>query len=118
MRSKSVVALELKSKSTSKLNNAKKSRQPNWEYQEVMALIQAKRKEYLVGLDMVDMRDQFENVTSCKWSKIAISMNAIGICCCQKILLFTKTNGRQSMKTSSAFFITLLQWEITHGTGI
>jgi hypothetical protein len=38
-----------------------------------MTLIQAKRNEYLVGLDMVDPRDQFENLTSCKWWKIAYS---------------------------------------------
>ncbi len=77
MRSKNVVALEIEFKSTYKLNSTKKSCQPNWEYEEVMALIQAKQNEYLIGLDMVDSRDQFESA-SCRWQKIANAMNANG----------------------------------------
>jgi hypothetical protein len=43
-----------------------------------MTLIKAKQNEYLVGLHIVDPRDQFENVTNCKWWKITYSMNANG----------------------------------------
>jgi hypothetical protein len=39
MKSKSVVVTETESEYTFELNIAKKSHQPNWEYQEVMALI-------------------------------------------------------------------------------
>jgi len=34
-----------------------------------MALIQVKRKEYITGLDVVDLKDQFQSA-SCKWRKI------------------------------------------------
>ncbi len=54
MKSKSVVAPKAEYESPSKLNNVKKSCQPNWEYQEVTTLIQVKKNEYLVGLEMVD----------------------------------------------------------------
>ncbi len=57
MSSKNVVVVEVEFKSTYELNSAKKSCQPNWEYQKVMALIQAKQNEYLAGLDMVYLKD-------------------------------------------------------------
>lgn len=42
-----------------------------------MIFIQAKHEGYVVGLDSVDPRDQFE-FTTCKWRKIAQAMNSIG----------------------------------------
>jgi hypothetical protein len=42
-----------------------------------MVLIQAKMYEYIEGLDMVDLRDQFKSV-KCRWEKIANSMNVSG----------------------------------------
>jgi hypothetical protein len=39
MKSKNVIVPEAKFESTFELNIAKKFHQPNWEYQEVMALI-------------------------------------------------------------------------------
>ncbi len=56
----------------------------------MMALIQMKRNEYLIGLDMVDSKDQFESVTSCKWWKIVDSMNASGHSLLQKNIIACK----------------------------
>lgn len=46
--------------------NTKKSWQPNWEHQEVMALIEAKQEEYIARLNKVDLKYQFKDV-KCKW---------------------------------------------------
>jgi hypothetical protein len=40
-----------------------------------MGLIQEKWDEYFAGLDVGDLRNQFENA-SCKWRKIADFVNA------------------------------------------
>jgi len=66
MKFLNVVVLEAKYDSTYKLNNAKKSHQPNWEYQEMMELI---RSKYLARLDVVNPKNQFESV-NCKWRKM------------------------------------------------
>lgn len=58
-----------------------------------MMLIQEKQGEYLVGLDVVDTRDQFESA-SCNWQKI------IDFCKCKWLcslllekMLLAKTSG-------------------------
>ncbi len=38
----------------------KKSCQPNWEHNKMLALIKAKRDEHLANMEMVDARNQFE----------------------------------------------------------
>lgn len=51
------VAPKLEYDSTCELNT-NQSCEPNWEYQEVMALIQARKDKYVVALDVVhDLRD-------------------------------------------------------------
>jgi hypothetical protein len=42
-----------------------------------MIFIQAKHEKYVVGLDSVNPRDQFE-FAKCEWRKIAQTMNSIG----------------------------------------
>jgi len=41
---------------------------PNWEHQEVVALVQAKWEEHLASLDVIDLRDYSESVVL-KWEK-------------------------------------------------
>jgi hypothetical protein len=57
--------------------STKKSWEPNWEHQEVMTLIQAKWKEYIARLNMVDLKYWFKDV-KCKWQKIVDFENASG----------------------------------------
>ncbi len=47
----------------------KKPKQPNWECQEIVSLVQAKRKEHNASIGVVDSRDCFEN-TIVKWKEI------------------------------------------------
>jgi len=48
----------------------------------VMTLIEEKQGEYLVALDVVDTRDQFESA-SCNWQKIVdfVSVSGCVHCC-------------------------------------
>ncbi len=54
--------------------NTRKFHQPNWEYQETLALIEAKWEEFIMWLDVVDPRDHFKIVTN-KWKKIVNMVN-------------------------------------------
>ncbi len=54
-----------------------KSNYNKLDHPKLMALIQAKRYEYIEGLNMVDLRDQFKSV-KCRMGKIANSMNVSG----------------------------------------
>jgi len=75
MKSTNVVVLEAKFDSTYKLNNAKKSHQPNWESRNDGINSSKTRSKYLARLDVVNPKDQFESV-NCKWRKIVDSVNA------------------------------------------
>jgi len=45
-----------------------KPKQPNWEHNEVIALIQAKNDDHMASLDVVDSRDCFTKRCPCTLS--------------------------------------------------
>jgi len=46
----------------------KKPKQPNWEHQEIVSLVQTKKKEHNVSIIVVDSKDHFKS-TIVKWKK-------------------------------------------------
>jgi hypothetical protein len=65
----------LKGKGKRKMNEndqamkiVKKLWQPNWKHQEVVVLVQAKQKEHVASLDIIDSKGCFESVVL-KWKK-------------------------------------------------
>jgi len=105
MKSTNVVVLEAKSDSTYKLNNAKKSHQPNWESRNDAINSSKIRSKYLARLDVVNPKDQFESV-NCKWRKIVDSMNANRHSLLPKINVVYKNKWGTITETSSALLIT------------
>jgi hypothetical protein len=51
-------------------------RQPNWDLAKVFMFIEAKRGEILVGMDYINLSNQFETIVI-KWWKVANNVNAI-----------------------------------------
>jgi hypothetical protein len=66
MKFKNVVVLESNTDSTYELNNAKKYHQPNWEYHEMMDLIQPKQylntlQDWMWLIPKIDLKVQIAN---------------------------------------------------------
>ncbi len=80
----------------------------------MMALIQAKRNEYLAGLDIIGPRDKFES-TSCKWQKIADAMNASGHLLLLRNIVTCKDKWGAIYKDFKHTLTTWLQKETTQG---
>jgi len=55
--------------SMAKMKAIRKPKQPNWECQEIVSLIQAKKKKHKASIGVVDSKDFFEN-TIVKWKEI------------------------------------------------
>jgi hypothetical protein len=53
----------------------KKPKQPNWEHQKIVSMVQTKRKEHNVSIGVVHSKNCFES-TIVKWKKIVTSMMA------------------------------------------
>ena len=54
----------------------RKERDPNWSREEILALVEAKREEYLEEMEVLDARDLMATDIS-KWRRIAEKVNAI-----------------------------------------
>ncbi len=48
----------------SEVRSIKKPTQPNWEHQEVVSLVQAKKDEHIASLDVVDSRDYYSDTAN------------------------------------------------------
>lgn len=62
-----------------------RDRCPNWNLHEMLALIDAKRDEYMVELDLVDAHDLMDLETS-KWTRISERVMAFGYSPCVRDL--------------------------------
>ena len=56
---------------------ARRDRRPNWSLNEMIALVDAKREEFLEELDTIDRRDLMESEVT-KWSRISDKIMAFG----------------------------------------
>jgi hypothetical protein len=54
----------------------KKPQYPNWEHQEIVCLVQAKRDEPIASWDVVNFKDCFESVVM-KWKKVSMTMMGV-----------------------------------------
>ncbi len=54
----------------------KKPQYPNWEHQEIVCLVQAKKDEPIASLDVVNFKDCFESVVM-KWKKVFMTMMGV-----------------------------------------
>jgi len=55
----------------------RKLRQPNWEHQEAISMVQVKRNGHIASINIIDSRDFFENAIM-KWKKIPIIVMGFG----------------------------------------